>query len=477
MIVRLQGDVEKHQGIYYEFDIQSKPLGVGGMGKVYLGSKVVISTGGRTPVAIKAMFEDVTESVIERARREASIQLKHDNLVEMMGFVETFDKNSLGGSVKHYHVISEYINGVMLSDLLCGMTKNQYGEDLEAAQRLYEEYTNNRIPTSISIIKKVLSGVMALHDNGYIHRDIDPSNIMVTADGNIKLIDFGIAKKIKTLGSQDKNLTATGAFIGKAQYAAPELVTGDVPHQDVTTDLYSIGILFYQLISGKLPFVGATHTVLDAQLHKSIPLKNIRNSDCKRIIAKATKKIQSKRYQSSAAFRVDLDRIKLDNNQVVAKVVGGLIILAVCITVVVWKPWIKADEIIIDDKGDTISEKTTKDTDTIIMDTRGIDRGVAIAIDVDPSDYSKVISIAKHFYKATDISDDEKSMGLNVMKTQCGKRLLSGVDNKYSNVRVAFVLFVVTRDAAQKSGDDKVVNECNKYLKQIEKINGLAVEK
>lgn len=486
MIVKLQGETERCQGVYYEFDIHSKPLGIGGMGKVYLGSKVVISTGARIPVAIKAMFEDATESVIERARREASIQLKHDNLVEMMGFVETNDMNSLGGCIKHYHVISEYINGVMLSDFLCGMTKNQYGEELEAAQRLYGEYTTDRIATSIRIIKQVLSGVMALHDKGYIHRDIDPSNIMVTADGNVKLIDFGIAKMLKTLGTNDKNLTATGAFIGKAQYAAPELVTGDVPHQNATTDLYSIGILFYQLITGKLPFVGPTHTVLDAQLHKNIPLKDVHNIDCKKVIAKATRKNQSLRYQSSAAFRVDLDKIKIDNNHVVTKVAVGAAILAACIAILlVWKYW-ERQEIDVPDnnlvekqdissdtdvKNDTINHTNVKpDSEQATM--IGIDKDIARAINVNPTEYERIIAIANRYYHARTVSEADETIGRNVLNTAKGKSLL-GKNNNYSNVKVAFVIFKVTQDAARKSGANETVGKCDKYLKEIYKHYGL----
>lgn len=474
VIVRLQGDAERCQGVYYEFDIQSKPLGVGGMGKVYLGTRVAINTGTRIPVAIKALFEDATEGIVERARREASIQLKHENLVEMMGFVETFDANSMGGGVKHYHVISEYINGVMLSDLLCGMTKNQYGEELEAAQRLYMEYTNNRINTSIGIIKQVLSGVMALHDNGYIHRDIDPSNIMVTADGKVKLIDFGIAKKLKTLGSSDKSLTATGAFIGKAQYAAPELVTGDVPHQDATTDLYSIGILLYQLVVGKLPFVGPTHTVLDAQLHKNIPLNDIHNSDCKRIIARATRKSQPNRYQSAAAFRVDLDKVKIDNSVVKNKYAVGIAVFAACIVALLtWKLWNpKHDDIVHDDivivKDDTVIVK---------HDSVAINSSVALAINVNATDFNKVMEIAKRYYQTREssLSEIEKEKGRNVLKTQYGKDLLSNANqtNEYSNVKVAFVLFEVTKEAAKKSEKKGIVDECNENLKKIEKINGI----
>ena len=108
---------------------------------------------------------------------------------------------------------------------------------------------------------------MALHDKGYIHRDLDPSNIMITSDRKIKIIDYGIAKQLSTLTTQDQQLTTAGQFMGKATYASPELVVGDVVHQNETTDIYAIGIMLFQFIVGHVPFEGATHEVLEMQLH------------------------------------------------------------------------------------------------------------------------------------------------------------------------------------------------------------------
>jgi serine/threonine-protein kinase len=146
-----------------------------------------------------------------------------------------------------------------------------------------------------------------MHDAGYIHRDIDPSNIMLTTDGHIKLIDFGIAKQMTSLTNNDRSFTTTGKFIGKAKYAAPEQVTGDIAHQNKTTDIYSIGILFYQLVCGHLPFNGPDHEVMQMQINKSLPLKEIQDKTIRNIIKRATEKNQQKRFQSASEFRVALD--------------------------------------------------------------------------------------------------------------------------------------------------------------------------
>lgn len=112
-IIKLQGDIEKRKGIYYEYDAEATPLGEGGMGRVFKGFRIVERTGEQTPVAIKAIYENIPERVVERARREAGIQLDNDNLIKMYGFVETVSPSSDNSHVKiHYHVIMELLIGV-----------------------------------------------------------------------------------------------------------------------------------------------------------------------------------------------------------------------------------------------------------------------------------------------------------------------------------------------------------------------------
>lgn len=308
-IIRLQGKKEAELGIYYEFNTSTEPLGEGGMGKVYRGRK--IGNDGQTrDVAIKFMFDGLPDSVIDRARREAEIQIPHENLVEMMGFLATETQSTNGERRTHYHVVSELLVGVMLADLLQGVTSTKNGEQVPFAQKLYNLYQQDRERFALVVMRNILSGIMCLHDHDYIHRDIDPTNIMVTKDGKIKLIDFGIAKHLNTLATQDKALTSTGQFMGKAQYAAPELVLGDVPNQNKTTDIYELGILFYQLVQGRLPFEGTSNAILKAQLEKKTPVQQIENPMFASVIAKATQKEPKDRFQSAAEFRVAVEQLE-----------------------------------------------------------------------------------------------------------------------------------------------------------------------
>ena len=308
LIKRLQGQLEKRNGFYYEFDMHSKPLGEGGMGVVYKGFKIYEATGNRSVVAIKAMFDGLPSEVYERAEREASIRLRNDNLVEMLGFISEIEIDPYGMQKNKYYVVSEYLNGVVLSDLLTGQFKDKDGIEIPYAKQLYTDYVSEKEKTSIEIIRCVLSGIMALHDKGYIHRDIDPTNIMVTDEGTIKLIDFGIAKYVRSLGTIDKSLTSTGKFIGKAEFASPELVLGDVRNQGYPTDIYAIGILFYQLLVGKLPFTGSKYEVLQMQLNDKVPVKHIKNPLLAKIVKKATEKNKSDRFSSVAELRVEIDK-------------------------------------------------------------------------------------------------------------------------------------------------------------------------
>lgn len=308
--VRLQGAKEKEEGIYYEVDTSSDPIGEGGMGKVYAGKCVNTKTGLTRPVAIKFMFMELAEQAIERARRESSIQLRNDNLVEMLGFIETEEVRSDGNVVKHYHVVSELLNGVSLADVLEGRCEDCHGNEVPYARKLLNDFSKTPDHFAKVVIKAVLSGLMALHDAGYIHRDIDPSNIMITDDGKIKLIDFGICKQMNNLTTSDKALTVANTFIGKPEYASPELCLGDIKHHNQTTDIYAVGMLLYQCIVGHVPFQGNRYQIVEKQVKEKIPLKAIKNQGLRRIVEKACDKRQELRYQTSAEMRVaveDLD--------------------------------------------------------------------------------------------------------------------------------------------------------------------------
>lgn len=350
-IVRIQGEAEKRKGIYYELDIDGPFLGEGGMGRVYKGFCVDMRTGQRSVVAIKAVHESIqSPQLLERARREASIQIDNENLMKMFGFIENPEQLLSGAWVKRYYMPMEFLVGVNLDDLLKGITTDQNGLRIPFAEELYAYFQSDKVSAIAQIIKALLAGIMAMHNRGFIHRDIDPSNVMLTLDRKIKLIDFGICKQINTLATMDKHLTASGTFIGKVNYAAPELVLGDVKSQNETTDIYAIGVLLYQLYTGRLPFEGSDEHVLFCHLRKPMPVKDIRHPQLRRIIKKATEKSQAKRYASAAEMIVDLERLlskthkgsesidpKPDGKgKLIAGIAAGVMVAAAVTAIVLW---------------------------------------------------------------------------------------------------------------------------------------------
>lgn len=304
-IVRIQGEHNRQQGVYYEYDRHSLPLGEGGMGRIYQGFRIDEFAGGmRIPVAIKEINDEISRNpqVVERAQREASIQIDHANLLRMYDFVANHEYlPTHDAHVVRYYMVMERLVGVNLDQVISGNFYDKSGIMIPLAQYIHEEYTRNRENAVCYIVKSVLSGLMALHDKGYIHRDIDPSNIMITVDGNIKLIDFGVCKQVSTAGTE-KQLTSTGSFLGKVNYAAPELALGDVNSQSGRTDLYAIGILMYQLLVGKMPFSGSNHEVLKQQVSSKLPSKDIKHKGLRKVVEKATEKSQDKRYVSAASM-------------------------------------------------------------------------------------------------------------------------------------------------------------------------------
>lgn len=368
-IVKLQGESEKKKGIYFEVDSDNEPIGEGGTGKVYEGRCVNVQTGETRPVAIKFMFADLSEQIVERARREASIQLRNDNLIEMLGFIET-ETTHANTVQKHYHVVSELLHGVSLTDIFDGKCTDAKGKEIPFAKKLLNTYSKDPDHFAKIIVKNVLSGLMALHDAGYIHRDIDPSNIMITEDNHIKLIDFGICKQMDKLTTHDKVQTVAGVFMGKPEYAAPELALGDIKHQDQTTDIYAVGILLYQCILGHVPFGGTRYEILDRQVKMKVPTKNIKDSRLRKIIDKACDKKQELRYQTSAEMRVDIESLDIkraaDPRKKRLAVIVAVVLAIVVLGGVFGANWYKSNN---DAKHAALIEKAREDSLVSIIKT------------------------------------------------------------------------------------------------------------
>ena len=218
----MNSDMPSTMGVYR----LKKPLGAGGMGVVY---HAVDETLGRE-VAIKVLHPHLlkNEEHKERFRREARVhaQLMHPNVVTLLALYEEDGQMALVMEMVH-------------------------GKDLKEYLRAESNYP---IVDLLQIALKLLDGLDAAHQLGLIHRDLKPANVLISDAGAIKLMDFGLAK----LSNGDDDLTQTGATVGSFRYMSPEQITNQP--LDYRTDIYSFGILLYQMVTGRLPFDATAET-------------------------------------------------------------------------------------------------------------------------------------------------------------------------------------------------------------------------
>ena len=200
-----------------------RELGRGGMGRVYLAHEEGPPPG--QPAAIKVLSAELAQEVgfLERFQREIDVlrQLHHPHIVRL------FDSGYQDG---HYYYAMEYLPGQNFDDLVLARGRLPWREVLDIALQ-------------------ICPALKHVHDHGIIHRDLKPQNLLRTADGVIKLTDFGIAKVFA-----GKQLTVTGGLVGTAEYLSPEQASGKpVTHR---SDLYSFGVVLYTLLTGRTPFQG-----------------------------------------------------------------------------------------------------------------------------------------------------------------------------------------------------------------------------
>jgi hypothetical protein len=263
-------------------------LGRGGMGAVYKGRQVNLDR----EVAIKVLPETFTKGDDElnfaaRFKQEARAMAKldHPAIISVYDFGETPDGQ--------LYFIMEFIDGMDIHQYL-----QHHGGKLPQEQAL-------------SIAAHVLDALEYAHSNGIVHRDIKPANILLNRDGRVKIADFGLAKKLEEAGGDSvPALTMTNVAVGTPDYVAPEALDSD-QKPDHRADLYAVGVMLYQMLTGKLP---------RGQFKSPSALDSAIDPRLDAIVSKALQPHPDDRYSSAATVRVDLDVIF---SQPFAKVVAG----------------------------------------------------------------------------------------------------------------------------------------------------------
>ena len=255
-------------------------LGKGGMGRVYR----VFDKKIEEEVALKFINPEIASDkmTIERFSNELKIarRIAHRNVCKLY---------DLGKEEGSHYITMEYVRGESLKSMIGMMGQLSAG-------------------MVVVLAKQVCEGLAEVHRLGVVHRDLKPSNIIIDKEGNVRIMDFGIARSLKA-----KGLTAAGVMIGTPEYISPEQIEGK--EVDKHSDIYSLGVILYEMVTGRLPFEGETSLSIALKHKAEIPPDPKQFNaqipeDLSRVILKCMEKNKEKRYQDAEALLSDLNKIE-----------------------------------------------------------------------------------------------------------------------------------------------------------------------
>jgi eukaryotic-like serine/threonine-protein kinase len=302
-------------------------LGRGGMGVVYKARHVALNRIVALKMIISGHHAGVEDKIRFRIEAEAAARLQHPNIVQV------YDVGERDG---HAYFSLEYLEGGSLQELL---KKEGRQSNRKAAET----------------IKSLAEAVHFAHQRGIIHRDLKPANILFASDGVPKLVDFGLAK---SLGEQDQAQTRTDTVLGTPSYMSPEQARGNTKDVGAAADIYALGVILYELLTGQVPFRGETvmqtlQMVQNEEPKPPIQLQPKVARDLQTIALKCLEKKPEKRYASAEALAQDLGRY-LNNEPILARPIStgerawkwakrhpmGVALMGVCSAAIIGVVWV-----------------------------------------------------------------------------------------------------------------------------------------
>ena len=275
------------------YEIQSQ-LGVGGMGEVYLAQDTQL----RRLVAVKVLPPDLMQSKnrLHRFEQEAlaASALNHPNIVTI---------HEVGTTTPYHYIVTEYVDGESL--------------------RIHMQGAAMKLRSLLDIAIQIAGALSAAHTAGIIHRDIKPENVVLRPDGIAKVLDFGLAKLVleertevdREAATKALVQTSAGVVMDTSSYMSPEQAQGALV--DARTDIWSLGVMIYEMVAGRLPFRAETvsqtlRLIVEAEPPPLSTLASDTPAELQRIVRKALSKDRDNRYQTARDFLIDLKNLNRD---------------------------------------------------------------------------------------------------------------------------------------------------------------------
>ncbi|MEO7206417.1 MAG: protein kinase [Steroidobacteraceae bacterium] len=279
-----------------------REVGRGGMGIVYEGFDPNIDRRVALKTFINEFFDGTqADNLLTRLRREAQAagRLSHPNIIAVYDFGEDSTKDEAGVEHTTAYIAMEFVEG----------------RSLENYFEAHERFPMNEV---VRIMTELLDALEYSHEHGVVHRDIKPPNIILLKNGTVKVADFGVAR------IESSTLTQVGTVLGSPSYMSPEQFMGQTV--DGRSDLYSAGVVLYELLTGEVAFTGAYTTIMHKVLNETVSPPSALNVQvpkaCDALLARAMAKRPDERFQTAAEFKQAL--LSLGSSSVIPAVPAGV---------------------------------------------------------------------------------------------------------------------------------------------------------